>query len=58
LAQQLNLVSPLATLARGYSILQNEQGQILRRAEDTACGQTLTARLGEGRLKLRVEECG
>jgi len=57
LAQQLHLVSPLATLQRGYSILQDEQGHVLRRAQDTQRGQILQARLAEGRLKLRVEEC-
>jgi len=57
LAQQLHLVSPLATLARGYSILQDERGQVLRRARDTAPGQTVQARLAQGQLTLRVESC-
>jgi len=56
LAQQLHLVSPLATLQRGYSILQDEQGRVLRRAQDSVRGQVIHARLGEGQLKLRVEE--
>jgi len=55
LAQELHLVSPLATLSRGYSILQDEQGQVLRRAEQARRGQTLSARLSEGQLVLRVE---
>jgi len=57
-AQQLHLVSPLATLERGYSILRDEQGRVLRRARDAACGQVIYAKLGEGQLKLRVEEHG
>jgi len=56
-AQQLHLVSPLSTLSRGYSILLDEQGKVLRRAQDTAPGQSLQARLGEGSLKLLVQAC-
>lgn len=56
LAQGLHLVSPLATLGRGYSILLDEQGQAIRRASQTRPGQKLEARLGEGRLSLRVED--
>jgi len=55
LAQQLHLVSPLSTLSRGYSILLDEQGKVLRRARDSAPGQVVTARLGEGGLKLLVQ---
>src|SRR5690606_16589419 len=56
LAQTLNVVSPLATLGRGYSILFDEQGQAIRAAEQTAPGQRLHARLSRGRLELRVED--
>ncbi len=55
LARQLQAVSPLAVLGRGYAILQNDEGQVVRRATDTQPGQTLTARLGEGRLKVEVK---
>jgi len=55
LARELNAVSPLAVLGRGYSILQDDSGQVVRAASETQPGQTLTARLGEGRLKLEVK---
>ncbi|MGY6564679.1 MAG: exodeoxyribonuclease VII large subunit [Halomonadaceae bacterium] len=55
LARQLQAVSPLAVLGRGYAILQDEQGQVVRRADDTQPGQALTARLGEGRLQVEVK---
>lgn len=55
-AQTLQVVSPLATLARGYSILLDEKGQAVRSAADTHMGQRLTARLNEGELKVRVED--
>jgi len=54
--QTLHVVSPLATLGRGYSILLDDHGQAIRRAEQTHTGQRLTARLGEGELQVRVED--
>ncbi|MNV74336.1 Exodeoxyribonuclease 7 large subunit [compost metagenome] len=50
------MVSPLATLARGYSILLDERGQAIRSAAQTRNGQRLTARLNEGELQVRVED--
>lgn len=55
LARELQAVSPLAVLGRGYSILENDTGQVVQRAQDTQPGQVLTARLGEGRLKVEVK---
>jgi hypothetical protein len=54
--QTLQVVSPLATLARGYSILLDERGQAIRSAAQTHNGQRLTARLNEGELQVRVED--
>jgi exodeoxyribonuclease VII large subunit len=49
-------VSPLATLARGYAILQREpDGGVVRGPADTGQGQVLRARLAHGSLRLRVE---
>jgi exodeoxyribonuclease VII large subunit len=56
LAAQLQIVSPLATLGRGYSILLDERGQAVRSAAQTRPGQRLKARLGEGELDVRVED--
>lgn len=56
LAQTLNVVSPLATLGRGYSILLDERGNAIRSAGQTRTGQRLTARLAEGELEVRVED--
>ncbi|WP_043308669.1 exodeoxyribonuclease VII large subunit [Pseudomonas sp. ML96] len=56
LGQQLHIVSPLATLGRGYSILLDERGQAIRNASQTHPGQRLKARLGEGELDVRVED--
>ncbi|MNJ69389.1 Exodeoxyribonuclease 7 large subunit [compost metagenome] len=56
LAQTLQIVSPLATLGRGYSILLDEKGQAIRHAAQTHPGQKLRARLAEGELDVRVED--
>lgn len=55
LGQTLHLVSPLATLGRGYSILLDQQGRALRSHKDARPGQRLEARLSDGRLAVRVE---
>ncbi len=54
-ARELNAVSPLAVLGRGYAIAQDDKGHVIRRAEDTAPGQKLSLRLGEGRLNVEVK---
>ena len=56
LAGQLQIVSPLATLGRGYSILLDKRGQAVRNAAQTQPGQRLKARLSEGELDVRVED--
>lgn len=55
-AQTLHVVSPLATLGRGYSILLDDRGRAIRSAAATQPGQRLKARLGEGELDVRVED--
>lgn len=51
----LDTMSPLATLSRGYAIVSDAQGRILRRARDTAPGDTVEARLAAGRLSCLVK---
>ena len=54
---QLNTLSPLAILGRGYSILQTvPAGQILHRANDVEVGQELVAQLASGRLSCTVTQ--
>jgi exodeoxyribonuclease VII large subunit len=54
---QLNTLSPLAILGRGYSILQTvPAGQILHRANDVGVGQELEAQLASGRLSCTVTQ--
>jgi exodeoxyribonuclease VII large subunit len=57
LARSLEAVSPLATVARGYSILTRvEDGALVRSADQVTVGDSLQARLSEGTLQLRVEK--
>lgn len=55
-AHSLQLISPLATLSRGYSILLDERGQAIRHAAQAQPGQRLQAKLGDGELMVRVED--
>ncbi|MBZ9559477.1 MULTISPECIES: exodeoxyribonuclease VII large subunit [unclassified Modicisalibacter] len=55
LVRELQAVSPLAVLGRGYAILENADGTVIKRAGDTRPGETLKARLGEGRLSVEVK---
>ncbi len=55
LARAMEAVSPLATVARGYAILQHPDGRVVRTTQDSAPGDRLQARLADGRLHLRVE---
>ncbi len=52
----LHAVSPLATLDRGYAIVFEANGQVLRSARAVAIGTSLRARLADGELALRVSE--
>nr|WP_257535415.1 exodeoxyribonuclease VII large subunit [Marinobacter adhaerens] len=54
-AGTLNVVSPLATLGRGYAIIRDEQGNILRNAPDVAVGDRITASVASGSLSAEVK---
>ncbi len=56
-ASQLDAVSPLATLARGYAIVEHlPDGGVIRRYSDAVPGDRISARLAKGHLICRVEE--
>ncbi|SFM35509.1 Exodeoxyribonuclease VII large subunit [Ectothiorhodospira mobilis] len=57
-ARSLHAVSPLATLGRGYSILLNAAGEVVRSAQQAPPGSRLQARLARGQLHCRVEADG
>jgi len=51
---QLESVSPLATLARGYSITTLSDGTVLRNSQQVQTGDHLTIRLADGRINTTV----
>lgn len=53
---RLDALSPLATLSRGYAIIKDDQGKVVRDAANIKIGERLHARLGRGRLSLNVEK--
>ena len=52
----LNAISPLAVLDRGYAIVMNENGQALKSSKDIKVGDTVTTRLGDGEFTSNVSK--
>ncbi len=51
---RVRALSPAATLARGYAVVQDSTGAVLRDAADTAAGAPLHVRLAKGQLDVTV----
>lgn len=49
-------MSPLATLQRGYAVLQDAGGHVVTSVTQVAPGETLQARVSDGRIHLQVGE--
>jgi len=56
LARSLDAVSPLATVARGYAIIEKSDGMTVRSIHQVQPGERITARLHDGPLHLQVEK--
>lgn len=56
LMQRAHSVSPLAVLARGYAIVSDERGEVLRDSSGLAPGQQIRARLHQGEVLAIIEE--
>ncbi len=52
---RLDSLSPLGVLARGYALVQNAAGEILRRASQVRSGERVSIRLAEAQVEARVE---
>ncbi|MFV2195991.1 exodeoxyribonuclease VII large subunit [Nocardiopsis sp. LOL_012] len=52
---RLHALSPATTLARGYAIVRRDDGSVVRSAQETAPGETLSVRLAEGSLAATVD---
>jgi exodeoxyribonuclease VII large subunit len=53
-AARLEAISPLATLARGYAIVRQQDGRVVRRAAQVRAGEPLDVRVADGRFAVRV----
>jgi exodeoxyribonuclease VII large subunit len=53
-AAHLSQLSPLKILDRGYAIVQNEAGQLVKSPEGAAEGSKIQVRLADGKLNARV----
>ncbi|WP_276922059.1 exodeoxyribonuclease VII large subunit, partial [Frischella perrara] len=49
-ASQLNTVSPLATLERGYSITSDQHGKAINSIDNLNIGDTITTNLISGKI--------
>ncbi len=54
LAAALALVSPQAVLERGYAIVQDHEGRVVRAASEASAGDTLDVTLARGTLQVEV----
>lgn len=48
-------LSPLATLQRGYAVVQSEDGHVISALDDTTAGEVIRVRIADGRILARIE---
>ena len=58
LTAKLDAMSPLKVLGRGYAMAQNDDGMVLRSAQQVGIGEMVHVRLGEGTLHCTVKDKG
>ena len=56
LAAQLAQLSPLAILERGYAIVQDAEGRLIKQSSQAPVDSMLSVRLGNGRLGVKVTD--
>ncbi|OQK18679.1 exodeoxyribonuclease VII large subunit [Methyloprofundus sedimenti] len=56
LSQTLNIVSPLATLQRGYTLSTDQQGKLITSTQHLKVGQTFNTRLATGSINSQIRE--
>ena len=52
--EQLHIVSPLATIARGYNVARNENKDIIRSVEQVTPGEKITLQMADGDITAEV----
>ncbi|GFO70929.1 exodeoxyribonuclease VII large subunit [Bathymodiolus japonicus methanotrophic gill symbiont] len=56
LSQTLNIVSPLATLNRGYTLSTDENNKLITSTQQLNVGQTIKTRLATGSISSQIQE--
>jgi len=56
ITRELDAISPLSTLDRGYSILRTNDQSVIKSKQQVKIGDSIHAQLADGELKCRVEE--
>ena len=56
LMEKLNIVNPLATLDRGYSITSSKENKIISSIKNLKVGQRIFTKLSDGKIKTVIEE--
>lgn len=56
LQEKLITLNPQAVLKRGYAVVRQENGAIVRSAQELAVGQDLQIQLGQGEIKVKITE--
>ena len=52
----MDALSPLKVLGRGYAMVTDDRGGLVKTVADTKAGERLDVALGDGKLSCRVEE--
>lgn len=55
LMAKLDALNPMKVLSRGYAVVQDSQGKIIRSIKDTEVGQNLDIQISDGRLDCIVQ---
>jgi len=55
IGRRLDLLSPLATLQRGYAIAEREDGHVIAHATEVASGDAMAVRFQDGRVHVHVD---
>ena len=55
LMAKLDALNPMKVLSRGYAVVQDSQGKIIRSIKETEAGQNLNIQISDGRLDCIVQ---
>jgi len=56
MARALDMLSPLAILERGYALVFDQSGQLVKDAGQVKVGEEISARLARGEIRATVRE--